>query len=438
MEVTDVFMKIDKAVNRYLTKEEASARNKVNGIDDDDEFAAKEGDHYYRLIVNKGGSRSSKTYSLMQYFAKTLMEQKKKITVWRAEKTNCRATVMDDFNDIINSDIEIMDEFIQNKTKGSYKNKETDGIIIFEGTDSPAKVHGLKQDWSLFNEATEISEAVYLQIQQRTGEIIFVDYNPSKEFFIEGMFGREDVFVIHSTYLDNAFCPADIVRTLNSYNPFHPDDEHLPRSQRRPHPINVKYGTANEYMYDVYCLGLNSEKPGKIFNGWNRISVKDFEDLPYEKVFGLDFGLIVPTALIEIKFDGDNTIYVRESLYKEMNMMAYELWEEIGRSTNFNKRKDLIIADPNNKDEINKLLAHDFEVYRAKKPPGSVVSTIKTIMSLNVVVCEDSRNIWDEYMNYTWRFTPKGEQLEEPLKKDDHAMDALRYGATYIVTANRS
>jgi len=38
MEVTDVFMKIDKAVNRYLTKEEASARNKVNGIDDDDEF----------------------------------------------------------------------------------------------------------------------------------------------------------------------------------------------------------------------------------------------------------------------------------------------------------------------------------------------------------------------------------------------------------------
>ena len=434
MEVTDVFIAIDAALDRKLTAEEARNRNIIDGYAEDSKYAVHEGDRYYRIIVLKGGSRSSKTYSLMQKFNEEMMDRKVKITVWRAEKTNCRATVMEDFEDIVISDEGIFDEYVNNKTKGRFKNKETGGMIQFEGTDSPSKVHGMKQHWSLFNEATEISENVFLQIKQRTSEVVFVDYNPSKAFFIERMFDREDLIVIHSTYEDNAFCPLEIVKELRGYNPFHPEDSHLPREERRPHPTNIKNGTADEYMYDVYCLGLQAEKPGKIYNGWSRISVKDYEDLEYEKVIGLDFGLIVPTAAIEIKFDGDNSMYIRQKVYKEMNMMKHELGDEFEHHTNLNKKSEIIIADPNNKDEINKLLADDWEVYRANKKPGSVIAGIKTVMSMRVYVCEDSHDIWDEYMNYAWRFTPKGEKLEEPVKKDDHAMDAFRYGGVYLKT----
>ena len=190
-------------------------------------------------------------------------------------------------------------------------------------------------------------------------------------------------------------------------------------------------------MYDVYCLGIGAEKPGKIYNGWTRISVKDYDNLEYEKVYGLDFGMVVPTSLTEIKFDGDNTIYVRQKIHKELNMMKWELSKEIEEYANVDKNKDIIVADPNNKDEINKLRSQDYEVFKANKKPGSVISTIKTMMSLRVVICEDSYDIWDEYLGYAWKFSPKGENLEEPVKKDDHSMDSIRYGASYIVNLMR-
>lgn len=434
MSVTDVYVAIDNALARVLTKEDANRRNQRDGVGVDSPYAWKEGGRYYSIIVLKGGSRSSKTYSLMQRFSQELITRPLKITVWRAEKTNCKATVMEDFSEIIAKDDELFCEFSENKTKSRFLSKETGSTIHFEGTDSPAKVHGMKQTWSLFNEATEISEAVFLQIQQRTSEVVFVDYNPSKTFFIERKFDMEELVVIHSTYKDNAFCPVDIVRRLRSYNPYHPDDNHLPKLKRREHPTNATNGTIDEYMHNVYCLGESAEKPGKIFNGWRRISVGDYEDLEYAKVFGLDFGLIVPTALVEIKFDGDNSIYVRQKVFKEMQMMKRELSYVIGNLDTFNLKEDLIVADPNNKDEINKLKACDFDVVKANKRPGSVVSGIKTLMSLNVYVCEDSHDVWDEYMGYTWKITPKGEILEEPVKKDDHSIDAIRYGSVYIKT----
>ena len=434
MNVTDVFIAITKALDKELTQEDADRRNNARNIKSDSAYASKKGDRYYTVIVLKGGSRSSKTFSLMQIFNKELLSRKLKITVWRAEKTNCKLTVMEDFVKVTEADSETYSEYSENKTKSRFIAKETGSAIYFEGTENSAKVHGMEQTWSLFNEATEISEAVFLQIQQRTSEVVFIDYNPSKTFFIERMFDMEELLVLHSTYLDNAFCPINIVRRLNGYNPFHDDDLHLPREQRRPNALNVKNGTANEYMYNVYCLGESAEKPNKIFNGWKRISSSDYDLLDYEKVFGLDFGLIVPTALIEIKYDGDNSIYVREKIYKEMSMMKSELSQAINEVGSFDKGKDLIVADPNNKDEITKIRSNDFDIVRANKKPGSVMSGIKSLMSLNVYVCLDSPNIWDEYMNYSWKVTPKGEVLEEPVKKDDHTIDSIRYATTYILT----
>jgi phage terminase large subunit len=68
----------------------------------------------HRQIISMGGSRSGKSYSILQLFVILLMERKNfKITVWRNEKVVCRATVLEDFRNIIYSHPDIYNRFIE-------------------------------------------------------------------------------------------------------------------------------------------------------------------------------------------------------------------------------------------------------------------------------------------------------------------------------------
>ena len=52
----------------------------------------------YRQIVSMGGSRSSKSYSILQLLLLEMVSRKGiKITVWRNLKNVCRQTVLEDF-----------------------------------------------------------------------------------------------------------------------------------------------------------------------------------------------------------------------------------------------------------------------------------------------------------------------------------------------------
>lgn len=66
----------------------------------------------------------------------------------------------------------------------------------------------------------------------------------------------------------------------------------------------------------MYGLGLKAEKPNRIFKGWEIIEDKLFDELPYPMYYGMDFGLSAPTTLVAMKFDGDETFFFKELLYK--------------------------------------------------------------------------------------------------------------------------
>ena len=274
----------------------------------------------YRQIVLYGGSRSSKTYTLMQSMVIEMMKRYLRITVWRQEKVTCRATVMEDFRSIVNSDPLLMGLFKENKAKGTYTNVKNGAVIMFEGADSDRKVHGLKQHISIFNEITEFSEAAYLQITQRTEETIFADYNPSKKFWFQRMKFRSDTIFIHSNFEDNPFLSEEIVKQLKSYEPWETGsyqiENGVPMYKGKvitlkhtppPHKKNVKEKTADTFMWLVYGLGIGAEKPNKIYRAWQKISIEDYNKLPYEEDYGLDFGSSNPTACVGIKYDGDRT-----------------------------------------------------------------------------------------------------------------------------------
>lgn len=401
----------------------------------------------YRQIVSMGGSRSSKTYSILQILMLEMISRKKlKITVWRDTKVTCRATVMEDFKKIIMADYNLYKKFKENKQTGRFTYMPTGSEIIFEGADSVGKVLGGAQDISYFNEITEFAKAVYLQITQRTAETVLADYNPSKDFWLEDYRNDPDSKFIHSTFKNNAYCPDNIVTQLLSYEPWESgsyeiiDSEifykGLPISddnQPPPHELNVKRKTADMYMWLVYGLGLGSEKPNRIYRGWKKINEAVFDSIDAVSYFGFDFGSSNPSACVEVKYDGDGAFYVYPRLYKPLTLTTESLSTTLKNEIpSMRLNEDLVIGDSAKQAYIDNLISIGYMADGAVKGNGSIESGIITVQGFTIYYVDDM-DFSKEYNNYSWETDRYEKATDKPIKKDDHYMDALRYIITYLV-----
>jgi PBSX family phage terminase large subunit len=376
----------------------------------------------YRQIVSYGGSRSGKSYSILQLFCILLMQKRNfKITVWRNEKVTCRATVLEDFRNIIYSDVHIYNQFVENKAQASFTCKKTGSRIIFEGADSIGKVLGMTQHISFFNEITEFNEDVYNQITQRTKEHVFVDYNPSKKFWLDRYRTHSNTIFIQSTFRDNPFLEQGIIDKLLSYDPSVKE--------------NVENGTADEYMWKVYGLGELAEKPNRVYKGWGTISRQAWNEelTEYISYYGLDFGLSNPTALVEVKYDGDRTFYVRQRVYKSSQSMQMPIAEYIKQQCPDIGTEDLIVCDSAKMSMVVDMQSAGFMAVPALKGPGSVDRGINVVQAVNVVYSEDSRDLDDEYVVYSYVVDRYGLATDQVVRKDDHLLDALRYIISYLI-----
>jgi phage terminase large subunit len=274
------------------------------------------------------------------------------------------------------------------------------------------------QDISFFNEVTEFLESVYDQITQRTSEHIFVDYNPSKKFWLDKYKNNPNTILIHSTYKDNPFLSQGIIDKIESYNP----------AVER----NVELQTADDYMWKVYGLGTLAEKPNRIYKGWRTCSKTYYKDLEYQEYFGLDFGLSNPTALIGVKWDGHRTFYIHEYLYMPSSFMNMPIYKWIQEKIPDVTTNNLVIADSAKQSMVDDMAGAGFLCVGAIKGAGSVDFGINILQSFNVVYTESSHNLDEEYVGYSYMVDRYGLTTDAVVRKDDHLLDALRYCVTYL------
>lgn len=406
----------------------------------------------FRYVINSGGSRSSKTYSLLQLFAIILLQKKNyKISCYRNLRVDCIDTCGQDFKDIMYS-TGLYTKFVHNVKDAKWTCKATGSTIYFSGTEKIHKSLGQKNDIIFLNEISEFSQDVFNQLDQRTRDKVFIDYNPSKEFYIESYRENPLAVFIHSTYKDNPFLTDGIIQKLESYNPYkkhttyvkdgvvmynnHPVSE---KNQPPPNIENIKNGTADRYMYEVYCLGIGSEKPNRIYKGWTQCTDEFFEQIDAESFFGLDFGVSSPTALVEVKYDGDKTFYLNEKLYKPMSLMGMPLHEYLLQPRGVKNKplltvNDRVICDSAKKTMVTDLAKAGLTAIPALKGSGSVSRTIGNIQSFKIVYTQSSLNLKSEYMNYSWKIDRYGLAEEIPAQnQNDHALDATGYIISYLI-----
>ncbi len=183
----------------------------------------------------------------------------------------------------------------------------------------------------------------------------------------------------------------------------------------------INYQKSDPDYYYTMVKGLITEGvKGRIFRNWQPIS-----KMPdaYAKEYGLDFGWNDPVALVEIERH-NQSLYCRQMIYQQ-GMTNRELSDRM-KELGINKTA-LITADSAEPKSIEELRRMGWNIQAAVKGADSILNGIKQIKSLNVYLCEDSRDFWIEYEVYAWRLNQHKEPTNEPMDSNNHLMDALRY-----------
>ena len=430
----------------------------------------------YKLIVEEGSSRSSKTWSNFQVLFLDLFENPlTTCTILRDTQKSCREIVEVDWIKWLSDPmgrkkqlekkeitVQQFDEFIRkesltkyflrNKTNHTWTFIHNNSFIRFTGLDDEDDAMGMTQDICWINEPYKFSHEVYKQLSQRTSKYILFDWNPKQTHWVNKEKRKDNTITLFSTFLDNPFCPLESKIQIQSYQPvshcyivlnnllsiqeanyYDVEKNELGFTKKQINELkrclyNEKVDSASLYHWLVFGRGEKSEKPNRIFKNWKIIDDKDFETLPYKSYYGLDFGLSAPTALVEMKFDGDRTFYLKEILYSPLNLLKRTLSEEFD-FLGIPKHKEIICDSGNdlNKTEGNKLRNAGYNVIFAKKGAGSISNGIETMQKSEIYYCKKSENLEREYENYSWEIW-QSIQMDVPEEmNDDHILDASKY-----------
>lgn len=440
----------------------------------------------YKLIEQKGSSRSSKTWSDFQVLFLDLYENPMTTcTILRDTQKSCREIIEVDWikwlSDPMGRKKELADKkitiqqfdqlikkesllkyFIRNKTNHTWTFLHNNSFIRFTGLDDEDDAMGMTQDICWINEPYKFSHEVYKQLSQRTSKYIIFDWNPKQNHWIDIERKKDNTITLHSTFKDNPFCPKESRIQILSYQPIEAtevvkigliklesaliysiENNELQFTIRQLKELercqyNEKTQSASLYHWLVFGEGEKSEKPNRILKGWKTIKEKEFYELPYQSYYATDFGLSAPTANIEFKFDGDKTFFFHQRLYKPMNIMEGSLSSEFEMLKTV-KEKENICDSGNelNKEETRKLRNSGYNVIGAVKGAGSINSGIETLQKCNIIYTDCSTDLENEYEDYSWKIY-QGIQLDVPEdNQNDHLLDCCRMGVSWYVKTRR-
>jgi phage terminase large subunit len=134
--------------------------------------------HEARFIINEGGSRSSKTYSLCQLLmVYCLQNPNKVVSIIRKTFPALRATAMRDFLEVL-KEAGIYEKTSHNMSEHIYT-FPNGSIVEFFSVDDEQKIRGRKRHVAWCNESNELFLDDFTQLNMRTEQKLIFDYNPS-------------------------------------------------------------------------------------------------------------------------------------------------------------------------------------------------------------------------------------------------------------------
>lgn len=369
------------------------------------------------ILGLEGSSRSSKTWDFIHFlvtYCDHNRNKKKEIYVFRDTLINCKDYTLKEF-------IKCLDLIgVPYKMTNPMK-PDIDlfgNMIYFRGLVGEGKMEAAPSNICYVNELLDVDS--YNMISgwiMRCTEIFCGDWNPKfTEHWAFDLEKRPNAVFYHSTYKNNKHLPNSVINEIESYNPEIQE--------------NIDNGTADDFRWKVYGLGLRAAPEGLVHK-----NITWIDELPEDydsKGFGMDYGFTVdPTALVEVRRKGFN-LYAKLHIYQpfdDVDLLHLAIKDIV--------EKHFVIADSSDKNKDGKKMNVDLCVKGLKVAPvskgaGSIKygNDIMHRFKLHIVRNPHARK---EAENYKYMLI-NGINTGVPIDKFNHFWDAFRY---YVMTMCR-
>lgn len=395
-----------------------------------------------RYIDNEGGTRSGKTYSVLQMLVLVVPRDKagEVTSVVSETMPHLKRGCIREFRKIME------DEGVWEDSRWSVTDKTytfaSGSVLEFFSADNPGKVHGPARKRLFMNEGQNVSYDIARQLFVRTTHMIIVDYNPTHVFWMhEHIKPRENCISIHSTYKDNTFLTPEQVTEIESNK----EDNNWWRVYGEG-----KTGMLEGLIYDFEQIDemppKDADKPER-----DKTDEEKYADGLVE-VYGLDFGFTNdPTAIVRVLADTKRKIlYVDERCYRT-GMLNGDIAALL--ADDMANRHTEVYADCAEPKSIAEIRQEGISILSCDKDAPVKSEKMKHqilwMQGWRIKVTKRSLNLITELRNYTWAKDSSGRLLNVPIDIYNHALDALRYAVwsklgkkagkgQYTITTNRN
>lgn len=346
-----------------------------------------------RLIAQRGGTRSGKTYSIMQVLFTLAEATDYAIDVVSESLPHLKRGALHDWREILTK--AEVENYTENKTDGTFT-FNTGAVVRFFSVDDWGKVKGARRDVLFINEANRIDYESYRQLAVRTTRSIIIDWNPDCEFWYEAQ-GLNVQYPPHvSTYKDNVFLDAAQVAEIES-------------------------NRNDTNWWRVYGLGEVGRVESMVYTRWEQVA-----EIPATARligYGLDFGFMAdPTALVAVYMQ-DGLLWLDECIY-EKGLTNDRIAAKIMALP-----PAPIVADSAEQKSIAEIRNYGVkQIEPAVKGADSILNGIDVVSRYDMKVTQRSLNVIDELRHYKWQVDKiSGKITNRPIDRYNHAMDAVRY-----------
>jgi len=379
-------------------------------------------DNMARTQILYGGSSSGKSVSKAQQAVLEVIQGGRNWLICRKIGKDCRHSTFVELNKVIDQ-WELHAQFKINKTDLTITHNNgyqilNKGLDDLEKLKSIAVLKGAITDiWVEEATQTEGDDIKQLLRRQRGGDTavskrLHLTFNP----IIQLSWIYREYFARIGWTDDQTRYDGDgltIQKTTYKDNPFLAQDE-----------IDVLENETDEYWYNVYTLGNWGVLGDVIFKNWEVRDLSKMHDQFTNHRHGLDFGFSSdPAATAVTHYDKTRrTIYIYKELYERgltNDILADETKALIDRQ--------YIKCDSAEPKSIEELRRHGVNAIGARKGKDSIVHGIQWLQQQHIIIDKSCVNTVSELQTYQWKKDKDGHSLRQPVDKNNHIIDALRY-----------
>jgi phage terminase large subunit len=354
-----------------------------------------------RVKVVPGGTSAGKTYGIIPILIDTACRNpREEISIVSESIPHLRRGALKDFINIMKDTGRYIDSHF-NRTLLTYT-FSNDSYIEFFSADQEDRVRGPRRKRLYMNEANNLTFETYHQLAIRTEKEIWIDFNPSNEFWAHKELSNDpDCDWLTLTYKDNEGLSDNIVKEIE---------------KARDKAETSKYWAS---WWKVYGLGQLGVLEGVIFDNW---SVVDSIPANAKLIgYGMDFGYTNdPTTLIAC-YELDGKRYFDEEIY--MKGLSNSELANLMKSLN----KEWTYADSADPKSIDELYSYGIKIKGATKGKDSINFGVSILQESHFYVTARSLNMIKELRNYCWDTDREGNKLNKPVDAYNHSIDAMRY-----------